>query len=138
MKTLTLEQALKGTARMWHWLAQHPDMSKSRYFAANPHLKVPEHLCYCCAYDTQHRLKKEAPCSCCPLISLWPENEGCLSLSSPFHIWLNNFRAKEKVGLLLCSNAATLIYNAALHELETKCNVIFDINIDNNINEYII
>ena len=82
---MTEFEALKKTATVWQWLAEHPEATKEDAYRI---LKLPldKNLCALCEYDEQFDTGEYCPD--CLLAGLWLN--GCCSGDSPYRIWVNS------------------------------------------------
>lgn len=73
---LTREQAIKEHRKMWHWLAENPDMDKDDYLELND-FEYVENECFLCEYSRQnsnHYCLEDCLCD-------WGETNECTGSS---------------------------------------------------------
>ncbi|MFR2774827.1 MAG: hypothetical protein ACLTBR_03240 [Anaerostipes sp.] len=76
MEKLTREQAVSLHRKMWNWIADETErtrtiINKYEYFKAmgiTYSYDIPDYACYCCEYAIQQNNEEyENRCKCCPL-----------------------------------------------------------------------
>ena len=105
-------EALKNTAEMWKWLAEHPLCSKRDYFNFKKISLAdrPQCLCYCCQYALEKfviankvniediKSMNKDICCFCPIPD-WQgdeeNNPSCEAHHSPYKIWLGTINDYE-------------------------------------------
>lgn len=89
---LTREQAIKEHRKMWHWLAENPDMDKDDYLELND-FEYVENECFLCHYS-----------------QMYPELKSDELVSNQIDIYNSNNKKIKKLKLQKIENQKAKFY----------------------------